>query len=97
MNYKLVESSDIRIDFKCSKDGSAKFSEMFEYLEANKGLYNIATYGFGDTNLEDVFLSVSKLNQHHNDNNDVEFEVESTKVTGIAAFFYHFTALIIKR
>jgi len=44
-----------------------------------------------------VFLSVSKLNEHHNDNNDIEFEVETAKVTGVEAFFYHFTALTIKR
>lgn len=81
VDYKLIDKSDIRMDFKCSKEGKTEYSKLFEFIEANKHTYKIATYGFGDTNLEDVFLTVSKLNEHHNENNDIEFKVDSNKVS----------------
>lgn len=97
IDYKLIDKSDIRMDFKCSKEGNTQYSRMFEFIESNKDKYCIATYGFGDTNLEDVFLTVSKLNEHHNENNDIEFQVQSKQVSNFESLFYHFNALIIKR
>lgn len=70
---------------------------MFEYIESIKNDFNIATQGFGDTNLEDVFLAVSKLNKHHNENNAIEFQIEGSKVSYFISWFQHFIALIIKR
>lgn len=79
MLYKITEESDIRMDLICEKDGSPNyvdwnpnFVRMFEQLESKKEQFNIATYGFGDTTLEDVFLSVSELNEHHKDNSKIE-------------------------
>ena len=60
---------------------------MFEYIESIKNDFNIATYGFGDTNLEDVFLAVSKLNKHHNENNEFEFQIEVSKVSYFVSWF----------
>lgn len=79
MLQKITEESDIRMDLICEKDGSPNyvdwnpnFVRMFEWLESKKEQFNIATYGFGDTTLEDVFLSVSELNEHHKENNKIE-------------------------
>ena len=97
VTLKVMESSEIRLDIKCPKETSSKFSQMLEWIEDNKLKYNIATYGFGDSNLGDVFLSVGKLNTHHNENNNINFEVEINKVTGVVRWFYHEVALLIKR
>lgn len=35
-NYIITESSDIRIDLKCSKEGNVQFTKMFEFIELNK-------------------------------------------------------------
>lgn len=49
IDYKIIEQSDIRIDFKCPKDtkdnntNSSKFSQLFNYIEANKDKFTIAT------------------------------------------------------
>jgi len=87
VSYKVIDSSDVRIDFKCSKEGNPQFTKMFDFLETNKAKYHIATYGFGDTNLEDVFLEVSKINEHHNENNDIQFEVAYEHVEGFTKIF----------
>jgi hypothetical protein len=60
---------------------------MFDYLETNKDKFKIATYGFGDTNLEDVFLEVSKINEHHNENNNIAFEVDHEQVDNFTKIF----------
>ena len=44
-----------------------------------------------------MFLSVSKLNAHHNGNNAIPFSEDASKVTGVLKLIYHFLALIIKR
>lgn len=44
-----------------------------------------------------MFLTVSKLNEHHNENNDLEFAVEASQVTGGMYYVYHLVALLIKR
>lgn len=39
IDQEVTEKSDIRVDFKCSKDdshGKALFSEMFRYIESQK-------------------------------------------------------------
>jgi len=30
MNFKVIENSGSKIDLKCSKDGTPKFTKMFE-------------------------------------------------------------------
>jgi cell division protein FtsW (lipid II flippase) len=40
---------------------------------------------------------VSKLNAHHNENNDLAFALEMERVTGVMRWIQHFMALIIKR
>jgi len=38
---------------------------MFEELDTKKDELKILSYGFGDSNLEDVFLKVSEANEFH--------------------------------
>lgn len=39
---------------------------MFENMDLHKDEIGLNSYGFGDSNLEDVFLKVSEINEHHN-------------------------------
>jgi hypothetical protein len=39
----VTDTSDKRIDFKCSKEDDPDFSRLFEYIEAEKDRFKIAT------------------------------------------------------
>lgn len=47
---------------------------MFSLMDQQKQELQIASYSMGDSNLEDVFLKVSKLNIHHEE----VYKVDST-------------------
>jgi len=65
-NANMVEYSDVNITIEIPRDNANdKLIQLFKDLEQNKDQLKFDNYGFGSSNLEDVFLKVSEINEHH--------------------------------
>jgi len=98
-NANLVEYSDVNIVIEIPRENIDKLSQLFRDLEQNKDKLKFNNYGFGSSNLEDVFLKVSEVNDHHlksNNINHISFDDDDNKDLSYS-FITHFNALFLKR
>jgi len=64
-DVKLTEESDVFLQLELPIVESSKFGQLFNNLDSHKNDIGVVNYGFGSCTLEDVFLKVSEINDHH--------------------------------
>lgn len=103
-NPNLLEHSDVSVVVEIPREENDKLSLLFKELDKNKDKLKITNYGFGSSNLEDVFLKVAEVNDHHmkyavdeDETGLVKFTYNENKNRESSVFVQHFFALLEKR